>query len=348
MLPQKSRTPRGRTSLAAHYPPLTLPACGLQATLNASMWWGTPSTTTICGLIRSWPRAVALIACLGSSGTALAQPVRITSPPDGTVVNSGQVVVVTVEADPSAVESVGLNSSCVHTLTPELTRPPYQFSIRISADEPSGDCALSAVGTPKSGTEFLLDAVGILVERPDLPRKLAANHSVVYFSHAGAQDRNSLEGTFPDGSRVLLTNSKYLTYSSDHLDVATIGDQGVVTAVGPGSASITITYGNATIGAVAIRVPVFVPYPVTVTPPKISLHASEQTQFAASVSIDERLDQSVTWSIEPAVGTITSDGVYTAPGALREPANITVKATSVADPTKSALAHLRVLPRRTR
>jgi len=47
---------------------------------------------------------------------------------------------------------------------------------------------------------------------------------------------------------------------------------------------------------------------------------------------------SVTWSVSPSVGSINSNGLYTAPAVIGTAQSVTVRATSQADPSKSATA----------
>jgi hypothetical protein len=75
---------------------------------------------------------------------------------------------------------------------------------------------------------------------------------------------------------------------------------------------------------------------VTVTPSSASLQASQKQQFAAQVT--GSTNTGVTWSLLSAVGSISSAGLYTAPATITSSTTVTVKATSVADPTKSATA----------
>jgi hypothetical protein len=69
--------------------------------------------------------------------------------------------------------------------------------------------------------------------------------------------------------------------------------------------------------------------------------------FAATVT--NTSNTSVTWSVNGmpggnvSVGTITSAGIYTAPADLPSTANVSVSATSVADPSKSASASVAIL-----
>ena len=67
------------------------------------------------------------------------------------------------------------------------------------------------------------------------------------------------------------------------------------------------------------------------------LALGQQQKFTASVSNSS--NTAVQWSVSPNGGTITADGLYTAPATpLPNAQPIAVTATSVADPTKSAFA----------
>jgi hypothetical protein len=80
------------------------------------------------------------------------------------------------------------------------------------------------------------------------------------------------------------------------------------------------------------------PMGVTVGPASVSLGAGASATFRASVTETNTTNNTaVTWSLSPAVGTI-SNGVYTAPAAVSTLQTVTVTATSAADSTKSAKA----------
>ena len=85
---------------------------------------------------------------------------------------------------------------------------------------------------------------------------------------------------------------------------------------------------------------------VTLTPTQITLTASTQRQFTATVT--GSANTAVTWSVNnilggnATVGTITTTGLYTAPATVPTPATVTVRATSVADATRSATATVTV------
>ena len=81
---------------------------------------------------------------------------------------------------------------------------------------------------------------------------------------------------------------------------------------------------------------------VTVTPASGSVVLGNTQTFTATVT--NTTDTAVSWSVNgttggnTANGTITADGVYTAPADLPSPAAVQVAATSHADPTKSGAA----------
>jgi hypothetical protein len=71
---------------------------------------------------------------------------------------------------------------------------------------------------------------------------------------------------------------------------------------------------------------------VSVSPKTVTLLAGRSQAFTATVS--GTTNTAVTWSISPAVGSISSSGLYTAPPTLTATTTVKVRATSVADPTK--------------
>lgn len=81
---------------------------------------------------------------------------------------------------------------------------------------------------------------------------------------------------------------------------------------------------------------------VTVTPAQADVTVNQTQQFTATVSGTP--DQRVNWSLIPGgngtfgPGTIDATGLYTAPSNGPEPPFVTVKATSVADPTAAGTA----------
>jgi hypothetical protein len=88
------------------------------------------------------------------------------------------------------------------------------------------------------------------------------------------------------------------------------------------------------------------PITVTVSPTAASVLLGNSESFISTVT--STVNTSVTWSVNGVPGgsspwgTITSDGVYTAPADLPSPAVVQISAASVADPAKSATAQLTI------
>lgn len=64
-------------------------------------------------------------------------------------------------------------------------------------------------------------------------------------------------------------------------------------------------------------------------------------QFTATVK--GTTNTAVLWSISPAVGNISTTGKYTAPSIVGAQTNVTIRATSVADPTRFGQATVTLL-----
>ncbi|HET9742315.1 MAG TPA: hypothetical protein VFQ00_06175 [Terriglobales bacterium] len=79
---------------------------------------------------------------------------------------------------------------------------------------------------------------------------------------------------------------------------------------------------------------------VTVSPQGAKLAPSGTQQFTATVSGTS--NTGVTWSVPAGSGTVSSTGLYTAPGTPPSPSDFNVTATSVADATKSGTALITV------
>jgi hypothetical protein len=88
------------------------------------------------------------------------------------------------------------------------------------------------------------------------------------------------------------------------------------------------------------------PVSVTISPTSARVRVNRTRQFTATVANSS--NTSVVWKVNGVtggngtVGTISASGLYRAPGSVPNPANVTVSATSVADPTKRANATVTV------
>ncbi len=101
-------------------------------------------------------------------------------------------------------------------------------------------------------------SIKVAIERPDLPRRLVVR-STLDFESVGDGLSLDVWGFFADGTRVGLEHSSYVRYTSDKPAVATVDDQGLVTSVGRGTASILVTYTVPSKGRLSAKAAVTVP-----------------------------------------------------------------------------------------
>jgi len=90
------------------------------------------------------------------------------------------------------------------------------------------------------------------------------------------------------------------------------------------------------------------PTAVTVSPSSVTVQTGGVQQFTATVS-PSGANQAVTWSLSgtgctgASCGTIDATGKYTTPASVPNPPTMTVKATSVADSAKAAIAAVNIM-----
>ena len=81
---------------------------------------------------------------------------------------------------------------------------------------------------------------------------------------------------------------------------------------------------------------------VTVAPASATVTAAQTQQFTPTVTGTG--NTAVTWSVSPAVGTVSGSGLYTAPTPVNTSQTVTVRATSVANPNRSGTGTVTLLP----
>lgn len=103
--------------------------------------------------------------------------------------------------------------------------------------------------------------------------------------------------------------------------------------------------GSGTVSAMAVKdslksvvvtraFKVLLPVSIALTGGNVALSQSQSHMFTATVT--NASNPAVSWSLNPAEGSISSAGLYTAPSSVASAHTVTVTATSVADKTKSA------------
>jgi hypothetical protein len=184
------------------------------------------------------------ILLLLPTSALLAQPsLRVTSPSDRTVVYPGESINVTVEASGKVIDVAifGCNPIGASAM---LASPPYAWTVQVPKNTRPGPCALTAHGSggiPPRDTRT--EAVTLQVELPEDAAivRLDAQFPLLEF-HRGDVLNLTVDGVFPDGGRVDLERSMHTSFKSSAPDVVTVDSRGVVEAIAPGSARITITY----------------------------------------------------------------------------------------------------------
>jgi hypothetical protein len=126
----------------------------------------------------------------------------------------------------------------------------------------------------------------------------------------------------------------------------------------PSPATVTLTATSVSDGSklATATITVTAPVAVSVAPPSASVQTTQSNNFSATVTNDTK-NKGVTWTLTGAgcsgatCGTLSAtssaSGIpisYTAPTAVPSPATVTLKATSVADPTQSSSAIITVAP----
>jgi len=108
------------------------------------------------------------------------------------------------------------------------------------------------------------------------------------------------------------------------------------------TASVALIVVVLLIGALVSRLFTAPRVTVTLNPAVADVTASQHTKFSAVVK--GRSNREIRWKLNPEMGNITPDGVYTAP-ALAEPGQtVVVTAASAADPSQSASARITLRP----
>lgn len=226
--------------------------------------------------------AVSPVAALSPALAGQTQPaLQITSPSDGSVVTPGQTISVSVTSPANIsfkqVFVIGERPLPTSTIANSV---PASFSILIPQKTRPGKYVLTAWGTTTANQVQPSAAVTVDVERADLPTSLTANKTRISFESQGERLPLRISGAFADGSVVDLTVSSNLVYTSSNTSVATVDNNGVVTGIAAGTASITATYGQGT-QSVHVSVSVTVPPPV-LTPSPTALNFSNQNVGTSS------------------------------------------------------------------
>jgi hypothetical protein len=167
--------------------------------------------------------------------------VRIISPADGTTVEPGQILGVTVDAQPlDQVPGVAVLSP----LTSDFkTTPPFVFSLQIPPDAPLGPQPLTAfVGLGKD--KFVDSSITLQVETVT---PVISLHALTPALFIATKRGISVSGEFADGLTRNVTRSRETIYTSGNPQVATVTAEGLVEGIDLGATTITVSYKDKSI-----------------------------------------------------------------------------------------------------
>ncbi len=180
-----------------------------------------------------------MLSCF-AAGALLAQPtLRITSPADKTVVRPGQSFRVKVEATGRFIHVIVIGGDPIGSSVP-LSTPPYEFTIKIpeniSETRYPLTYPLTADGCTSPGNCVNSKPIHIVVEFPGPQIRLKVQPSLLRLSGGGKGSLKVL-GVLPD---VKLWTSRRPCRS--HSRRTRRRSSGIVSALAPGPAKITVTY----------------------------------------------------------------------------------------------------------
>lgn len=192
-------------------------------------------------------------------GTATSNGARFINPKEGQIVHPGDTISITFNLDPKIEKLV--NAIAIMSTMGDLQyreAPPYSFNIAVPDKEVRGrvsnsligfqGLALSGVLAGREKDNDDLATTFIDVEEPDLPLSLELVgplqpiHDKLIFTRLGEDSRIEIDAKFPNGRQFDVTNSTYLSISSESPAIAFVVNNETVVSVKPGQTRIVVTY----------------------------------------------------------------------------------------------------------
>lgn len=179
--------------------------------------------------------------------------------------------------------------------------PPGTNTTTINGREALGRCTITA--TTEDGKKKATCKVTVFAKTVAVTGIVLSETSL----QLNRGDKHTLKATIQPGN----ASDKTIQWSSSNSSVASVDQDGIVTAVGAGSATI-----KASSGSLSVSCTVDVNVPVTSISLNVILLTLEKGNFAlltATVSPDDAVDKTVQWSSDnPAVATVDQNGKVTA------------------------------------
>ena len=301
-----------------------------------------------------------------------------TNPAVATVSSSGQITAVAAgEADVMAMVD-NVRATCHVTVTPLLVQSLTLSDTQLTM-QPDGMYTLTATMSPSNAdnqtlewivpnnnvivtqvvnnTRLNIGAVGTgsvtVTARTTDGSNLSASCTVTVQVNASSIALNMTSAEMTEGgvleliATVLPTNAtnRTVTWRSSNTSIATVSSDGIVTALSPGTATITATTNDGTnlSASCSILVKQNIIYATSISLNKTSLELTEQsaTRLIATVLPTNATNRTVTWSTSNSnIATVSSDGTVYA----KSPGYATITATTNDGTNLSATCAVTVTP----
>lgn len=194
------------------------------------------------------------------SSASTSNGARFINPKQGQIVRPGETIHIDLVVDSgiTPVKALAINSPMGFS-NEARERPPYSFTLTVPDKDLTGSSRrligfqeLFLVGTVVGRKNYPLAVTTVDVEEPDLPLSFFAagnmmsqydpipNH--LNFYAAGENQKIAIYAKFPNGRELDVTESTYLSVSSENPAVVIATHDGTVTSVGPGQTRIIATY----------------------------------------------------------------------------------------------------------
>jgi len=189
--------------------------------------------------------------------------VRISSPVAGSTVAPGQTVTVLLEADS------GVSLSEAMLVSPGATRktvsPPWQFDLTVP-ESLTGDFPISLAAKDAGGVMHL-DNILLRIQTPAALISLTVVPDSMVIDSIGVIQNVTVNGYYADASvRSLSSAASGTVFATSNPSVVTVDANGVVRAVGNGSAMITASHGGFTATVAAVEAPADLSLTLSATP----------------------------------------------------------------------------------
>jgi uncharacterized protein YjdB len=305
----------------------------IRGTTNTAATWSTPGPGTV------------------STGGLYSAPATLTTPATATVTATSQAD--GTKSDSATISIPAVTVSVTPQVSTVILGATQQFAATVgNATNTAVTWSLAGPGTLSSSG--LYSAPGLLAT--------PATASVKAVSQADPSKSMTITFNIPAVTVAVLPKTATVILGATQQFYATVTNAMNIsvtwTLTGPGSISTSGLYtapaslttpATATVKATSVADPsksdsatVNIPaVAVSVNPSNVSLDGGDTQQFAATVT--NATNQAVTWSVT-GLGSVNSQGLYSAPALVPSQTTVTVTATSVADPTKSGSAVVTLIP----